>query len=563
MDKELLDPSNPEVQELFQNIQGNILKGHGRSYSHFIFISFDPHHAKEARSWLQKFSKENVTSAAKQKEQAHHFKKLLKEHPELKALSENQEVIRPLAPSVDSDTQKAGAPPQSSSSSHTTVPAVKHDSNLFVTVLLSAKGYEQLRIPEAHRPDDLFFRSGMKDHEHKLKEKAVPASVVGHEIFNELFFRTINPLNDPPVKDWDSFYSYEDEKRQIGAVLMFAAGALYGRSEFNKFIQHKIEEIRGVNGLIYLGDEEGIVIRNEKYQVIEHFGHPDGVSQPLFLTSDVEEYERQQNITNHSTQVSKGSEHRASWKLVLTPDNLGNVVAPTSHKYNYGSYVVYRKLAQDVTGYKKRVKELAAHRECTPEQADAMVMGRHLDGRALATPKTVPTDSNVIYNNFDFADVNVSSCPFAAHIRKTNPRHPRFRIPLPGEPTFPTLYEGTRRIARRGVSYEYRNPTNNHVDEVGLLFVACNASFASQYIYMQQQWCNELNFENPGTGVDAVVGQRQGARFELPQKFETFGNEKTKDKGFLFSDFVQMRGGEFFFQPSLPTLLSITEAPIQ
>src|SRR5262245_24298273 len=56
----------PEEKALPGDIQGNILKSHGRDHSRHLFITFDKAKAKEARIWLAQLSKTKVTSALKQ-----------------------------------------------------------------------------------------------------------------------------------------------------------------------------------------------------------------------------------------------------------------------------------------------------------------------------------------------------------------------------------------------------------------------------------------------------------------------------------------------------------------
>ena len=92
------------------------------------------------------------------------------------------------------------------------------------------------------------------------------------------------------------------------------------------------------SSLDIIGIEEGKVIRNDKNQVIEHFGHPDGVSQPLFYSTDYDKFLQGQNIKNEDNQLAKFGDPRAPLNLVLTHDPLGE------GDYSFGSYMVYRKL---------------------------------------------------------------------------------------------------------------------------------------------------------------------------------------------------------------------------
>jgi deferrochelatase/peroxidase EfeB len=91
----------------------------------------------------------------------------------------------------------------------------------------------------------------------------------------------------------------------------------------------------------------------------------------------------------------------------------------------FGSYLVFRKLEQNVRGFKHREEQLARWlglKGSAVQKAGALIMGRFTDGTPL-TSSAVNGMNEGVPNNFNYAeDTDGTRCPFSAHIRKVNPR---------------------------------------------------------------------------------------------------------------------------------------------
>jgi deferrochelatase/peroxidase EfeB len=152
-------------------------------------------------------------------------------------------------------------------------------------------------------------------------------------------------------------------------------------------------------------------------------------------------------------------------------------------------------------------------------------------------------------NNFDYrADLDGGKCPFQAHIRKSNPRGS-------GPGGLPN--QNSRRMVRRGITYGSRKDDFSKIADmpeggVGLLFMAYQKSIANQFEFIQQSWVNNVGFPTPGTGIDPVLGQSAAA--PPAQKWPNVWGQAASTVDFDFRDFVKMRGGEYFFAPSLSSL---------
>jgi deferrochelatase/peroxidase EfeB len=78
------------------------------------------------------------------------------------------------------------------------------------------------------------------------------------------------------------------------------------------------------------------------------------------------------------------------------------------------------------------------------------------------------------------------------------------------------------------------------------------ASIRAQFAFMQRAWCNNAEFVRPGTGIDPVVGHQSSPPAAEPSWSSEYGG--APHTPFRFENFVKMKGGEFFFAPSIPFL---------
>ena len=70
-----IDPENAgKYQGLLGDLQGNILKGHGRDYSVHLFLQWKPGQVNQVKQWIKTFAKTYVTSAKQQADEALRYK---------------------------------------------------------------------------------------------------------------------------------------------------------------------------------------------------------------------------------------------------------------------------------------------------------------------------------------------------------------------------------------------------------------------------------------------------------------------------------------------------------
>lgn len=165
-----------------------------------------------------------------------------------------------------------------------------------------------------------------------------------------------------------------------------------------------------------------------------------------------------------------------------------------------------------------------------------------------------------LLTNFRYKDdVDGAKCPVSAHVRRTNPRDalaPDFGT-AGADPD--SALTNRRRIMRRGLPYG--DPTAvDDGSEHGVIFIAICSSLFRQFEFIQQQWVQYGASFNVGNDTDPLVGlRRDGKKFVIP------ADPAAGEAPFICANipqFVETRGGEYFFIPSLTALREIASGSV-
>lgn len=300
-----------------------------------------------------------------------------------------------------------------------------------------------------------------------------------------------------------------------------------------------IVELYSLQAQVRPGDEEGH----------EHFGFLDGISQP-----GVEGFTT--NPVNGQVVVPAG--------IILA----GEDGDPTTDRPAWaldGSFLAFRQLEQLVPEFDAFLLDNAVFVtgiNTTEEGAEllgARMMGRWKSGTPvelspLQDNLTISSNPNLI-NDFNFTLAGDNSlCPFAAHIRKTNPRS-----------DLPETVDDAHRIIRGGTPYgpevtPAEAASNTTTIPRGLAFVAYQSNIANGFQFLQHTWANNPGFlphtNFPEPGFDAIIGANEGqARFT--QGLDPANQTRNITLPF---DFIISRGGEYFFSPSLSAIINTIAA---
>ena len=304
----------------------------------------------------------------------------------------------------------------------------------------------------------------------------------------------------------------------------------------------------------------------------ELFGFADGVSQPVIIGT-----RRYKNLSPAEKRLHgipagelilgfpdgtdrNWEDFAGTEKLPRSPyvpreaDQLG-LLAPSSEAEDcsdfgrFGSYLVLRQIEQDYDKFWTFAQNNASSGRSEIDTAELLV-GRRMDG----TPLGLPPEGAV--NDFDFSDdVEGMLCPIGSHVRRTNPRS----FGEAGKNGDQKLRVTNRhRIARRGRIYL---GTDNKPR--GLLFACLNTSITRQFEFIQATWCNDPFFGGLEREVDPIIGTVNRPAKGLPSvdRF-SIAAQPCRDRIAGLTEFTRVKGGGYFFIPSLAALKVLASLPV-
>ncbi|HZD30906.1 MAG TPA: Dyp-type peroxidase [Candidatus Angelobacter sp.] len=311
-----------------------------------------------------------------------------------------------------------------------------------------------------------------------------------------------------------------------------------------------VQQTREAGGVEIVGTQDASSITIDgQLTAKEHFGFTDGFGNPDYVG-----VERKSQPGQGKLMPNGKWEPLATGELLLGyADEAGELpVAPIPHIFAAnGTFMVYRKLHQNVATFRQRLDEWGAAYPGGKEKLAAKMVGRWRDG----TPTELSPDTNDPElaqdpgrnTNFTFAnDSSGSRCPLGAHVRRS---HPRDAFGFSGR------LINRRRITRRGMPYGTYVPEGEPVldhDERGVVFMALNACISRQFEFVQQQWIEYGNDQALGNDKDGLAGNHGGKG-----KFVIQGDTTPANPPFICSrlpNFVELRGGDYFFLPSITAL---------
>ena len=275
-----------------------------------------------------------------------------------------------------------------------------------------------------------------------------------------------------------------------------------------------------------------------------------------------------------------------------------------------GSYLVFRQLDQDVLHFWQWVASEAMRVGVTMEDFAESMVGRRLDGKPLAdltVGRSIPgvDAEDADTNGFLYdTDPDGLSCPLGAHIRRANPRtgdagggrqgpldnllgmlgltvrHDR----APTSSTLPwprntTVWPFARseddavasarfhRVLRRGREYGEKIVSDRAIDpatqdpKAGIHFICLNANIARQFEFIQSAWIASAKFAALTGEQDPLLGNREPfptTPFAAPPRctngFSRPGAPPDRRHSTGLPRFITVRGGAYFFLPSLTAL---------
>ncbi|MDQ6828717.1 MAG: dyp-type peroxidase [Gemmatimonadota bacterium] len=342
-------------------------------------------------------------------------------------------------------------------------------------------------------------------------------------------------------------------------------------------LQTRVLECARANGveLLEVQESQALVTKpGGDFTSKEHFGYTDGIGDPEIEGSGWPRIRGR----------GKWDEKRNDWVPIAAGEfvlgyrdeagELPRAPLPIGLARN-GSFMVYRKLHQNVAKFRAFIQGEGAKFAGGPEFLAAKLMGRWRNGTPLIAAPDAPAEGAPLpevpqseLTNFRYnEDKEGGRCPMGSHIRRANPRDSL---------GFHGVLVDQRRIVRRGVPYGTWIPETTPLDEAarldhfddehpsqhGVVFMAINASIERQFEFVQREWMNYGNDFRQGNDRDPITGARDADdRMVIQGSIE----KHTRDDRDVMEvrpphicrgleQFAVTRGGAYFFLPGLTAL---------
>ena len=315
---------------------------------------------------------------------------------------------------------------------------------------------------------------------------------------------------------------------------------------------------------------------------IEHFGFRDGIAEPVIRDSGF----RRSNLINQVT-IAAGEfilgykdQHNffpptPSIRNELDPDGLLQRTWRANARKDLGrngTFVVFRKLPQDVPAFWKYFAEQTRDENGEVDKGAMIKLASKSVGRwPNGVPLTLSPDKPDPYyagvdrvNNFLYVtdwDPYGYRCPFASHIRRSNPRD--------SLSTSHSLTIADRhRIIKRGIPYGQMLPLPPWEGEIpeddgedrGAMFFCFNTSFRRQFEFIQSAWINNPRFNGLYNTRDPLVGNNPDNPEDLSGDL-TLEAEPYRRRIQGIPRFTRVKGGAYLFLPSISALRLLARLP--
>jgi Dyp-type peroxidase family len=378
-------------------------------------------------------------------------------------------------------------------------------ANAWLSIGISYAGFESLGLPQESRQSfPEAFRVGMAARAQQLRDVAV---------------------NDP--KNWELPFG-------TGHVHIGVSAFSDSEAKWHRAVAIAREQWEGFTGVSVLQTQDFGAQPGDRNSL----GYKDGIDQPAIEGDDIDLLPGQGRPIK-AGEFILGYPGEAGVPLPMPqPEILGR----------NGTYIGLRKY-QSLVGAFNRFLGANGRTEEERELLAAKLVGRWRSGAplTLAPDADNPGLGADPRRNNDFNYVNDPAgrqAPFGCHIRRMNPRDTELtRL------TDVNLHRLIRRGTTFGPPYDPK-ALSKEDDEVprGAYFLFISAKAMASIEFLQQEWINDGNFVGLGDERDPIVGvQEDGATFTIPRT-------PVRRRVHGIETFNILRGGEYFFMPSLSAL---------
>jgi Dyp-type peroxidase family len=341
----------------------------------------------------------------------------------------------------------------------------------------------------------------------------------------------------------------------IHAMVWMRTDSDEGREEAMEILRAEMEASGGVE-IRFVQDTKALAHENGIGSEGQHFGYADPISQPAIEGLDGAGHPGDGVLEPDGTwRPLKPGEFLLGYEDEVGPDGT-RVPEPRELRLN-GTFLVFRKLYQDVAAFRRHLATAAKSLYGTDDEYHQELVAAKLMGRwRSGCPLDLSPDKDDLAiaadperrNDFTYdGDEDGLRCPLGAHLRRANPRAT-------------TLTRGTavrrHRLVRRGVEYgpllEDGALQDDGVDR-GLINMFVQADIERQFEFVQNEWMMGGEFlgldpeeQDPINGVGGEASQMSVPGAKVPFLFD-------------LPTFVTVKGGEYLFVPGLAALRGLIE----
>lgn len=504
---------DPAYEQIFQDLQGGVIKNYGRQHSLYIFLQFDKNKVNEIKKWIRDEIATNVTSTWTQ-------------FQDTKVYRDKKQ--------QDSNSSDSG--------------------KLCQNFYLSYQGYLALGFNtdnannEGETIDDSLFKKGLGKYWQDTY----------------LLDRDRDDYWYNPPESWDFG---GDPEKQVHALMFLAHNDLEELKNETKTIIDQGEKLGKV-----VACEAGSVFRDGNGKVIGPFGFADGISQPLFLKRDYDKYRQNQDIEQWNPfaslnlvlvkdpfgeSYSYGSYcvfQKLETNYELFEEKIGELAEKLeSDRDRAGALVVGR--FQNGT-------PIALAEE--PNQSDENLIANSFNYADDPNGRKCPLHSHIrkVNPRKDNASLEEN--------RRTKKRIFRAGITYFDDPNARQTEDSS--ILQQCLNkLDYFNDVSqqswerNIASISGLLFVCFQKSISEQFSRLQRNWADDDEFprereEGKTKYLDPLIGHRfnrnRQEKSPEPQEWQKKWNGEEFSR-YLFDGCIKEKGGEFLFMPSISFLKSL------
>ena len=325
-----------------------------------------------------------------------------------------------------------------------------------------------------------------------------------------------------------------DQPFGSGRIHLFVSIFSDTQEKWRRAMALKRQQYRGLAGVTVLGTQDFGAQPGD----LNSLGYKDSIGQPAIEGSGVDPLPGQGRSIKPGEFILGYPGEAGAPVATVQPEVLGR----------NGTFLGLRKYQTRVGTFNRFLRDNAQTDEAR-ELLAAKLVGRWRNGAPLTlTPvKDDPALGEDPQRNNDFTyanDPDGKQAPLGCHMRRMNPRDTNTPVL-----TDVNLHRIIRRSTTYGAPYD-PDALSDRDDEVprGLFFLFMSAKAMTTLEFLQREWINDGNFTGLREERDPIVGlQKEGGTFTIPRA-------PVRRRIHDIQTFNVLRGGEYFFMPSLSAL---------